>query len=184
MRVIAFYTAGTPYQAEARDLRKTLDRFEIAHDVLEMPHPGTASAAKLLKPSVILSARARYPRENLLYLDATARLFRHPILIEQLEGSGYDAAAHYLPSGFLRRLCTGTLWFAPTPAANELVEAWRMACVKPGARKEPNLLHRLMEERPWLTVFKMPPEYCWMAGTSERHWPGCPPPVIYHGGDS
>jgi hypothetical protein len=112
-----------------------------------------------------------------------------PALFGTLAGP-FDAALYWLdesprsPTGDGRELCTGTAWWAPTPAATEILDAWAEACLDPDATKlvgvDQEVLQLLLPRFPAARIFALPPEYCWMDRISEMHY-GKREPVIAHG---
>jgi hypothetical protein len=190
MIVTSFWTAGTPYEAEAKELVATLDKFGLKHDVREYPHPGTWAKAACLFPLVILETRRRHPDEDIMFLDADARVTTLPVRLAGLAEEGFDAGLYWLPNSprsvtpDKRELCTGTTWWAATPTADAILEAWFVECRKPETEKllgvDQEALQLLLPRFPQASIFELPPEYCWMDRISEMHY-GKREPVIAHG---
>ena len=198
MMVVGFWTAGTPYEAEAVELVKTLKAFGLAYDVREYPHPGSWVKATLLLPQVVQDARARYPGQTLLYLDADARV-RQPLseasgwtrggvpALRHFEKSTDDVGFYFLPNGRSidathEELCTGTMLWKDTIAANTVLTAWVEACRTVDAEgrrgQDQEILQRLLPSQSYIKVWRLPHEWCWMDIISDRL--GKLDPIIYH----
>jgi len=186
MKVVGFYTQGTPYEGEIGEMVLSAAGFGLEAVAHALPHPGSWRKAALLLPQCISRERERSPKDVLLYLDADARIKHRPILPE----GDYDVGLYYLPNSPRSRfpngeeLCTGTCVWWPTPVANELLESWSLACSTPEADSvfglDQEILQGLVEQRPALKVWRMPPEWCWMDTISRLHY-GNREPVIFHG---
>jgi hypothetical protein len=200
MIVAAFYTIGTPYEAEAAELVKTLDRFGLKHDVRAYEHPGSWVKAGFLIPRCIGEVHAAHPGEDVLYLDADARVTQDPTpYCDSLKGKA-DVGLFYLdnsphhPGKDGRELCTGTLWSADTDSAAVLLMMWSMFCgsVCQGSNQtDQTVLQEILsvwsEEQqllgsprpPKLRIAALPPEMCWMDIISAMHY-GEREPIIFH----
>ena len=190
MMVVGFWTAGTPYEAEAVELVKTLKAFGLAHDVREYPHPGNWAKANLMTPAVIRAGRQRYPGQTLLYLDADARM-RRPLTdaLRHFERSTDDVGLYFLPkaprcpdgTGF--ELCSGTTIWKDTIAANTLLDAWCKVCALPESENlrglDQEALQCLLPSQSYVKVWRLPHEWCWIDAISPDRITGVDP-VIYH----
>jgi hypothetical protein len=189
MIVAAFYTKNTPYEAEAAELVKTLDRFGLKHDVRAYEHPGSWVKAGFLIPRCIADVRAAHPGEDVLYLDADARVMKDPTpYCDSLKGKA-DVGLYWLPDSPHhpgkdgRELCTGTSWWAANPAAGTLLRMWLYACETPhvdrGLGTDQVILQGLLAEPSSMRLAELPPEMCWMDIISAMHY-GEREPVIFH----
>lgn len=110
------------YADEAAGLIATLKDFGLFHRIFPVPDRGSWLANVNHKPVFIREMMARYPGQTLVYLDADARVRQYPALFDQLD----------CDIGFHRRdgheLLSGTLYFGPTDAAKNLVDAWVCEC--------------------------------------------------------
>jgi hypothetical protein len=189
MIVAAFYTIGTPYEAEAAELVKTLDRFGLKHDVRAYEHPGSWTKAGFLIPRCIGDVRQAHPGEDVLYLDADARVMKDPTpYCDSLKGKA-DVGLFYLdnsphhPGKDGRELCTGTTWWAATAAAADALDLWQTMCsqsVKP-LETDQTILQRILAAALMghVSVAELPPEMCWMDTISAMHY-GEREPIIFH----
>jgi hypothetical protein len=188
MIVAAFYTIGTPYEQEAAELVKTLDRFGIEHDVRVYEHPGSWTKAGFLITRCIGEVHAAHPGEDVLYLDADARVMQDPRPVcDALKGKA-DVGLYYLPDSPHhpgkdgRELCTGTSWWAATSAAKGLLLAWNSLCNPAPAKETDQTVLQGMLETAWplgVGIAELPPSMCWMNTISAMHY-GEREPIIYH----
>jgi len=183
MIVAAFYTIGTPYEQEAEELRKTLDRFGLQYDIRALPHPGSWAKANLLNAGVIKGVRDSHPGEDVLYLDADARVMQDPRpFFDELRQGPYDVGVYYLPDSphapldCREELCSGTTWWNTTETATGLLDRWIEANAAPEADKA--ILQDLLATG-HARVARLYPEMCWIDTISEMHF-GKREPIIFH----
>ena len=135
LRVIAFYSEGTPYEEEAAILRASLNRVGMAHEITPVPDRGSWGANTLHKGQFIKAKRNEH-RGPLLYVDVDAYVHENcSAYFEGLAAQGFDFGAHYFAGpakGHDRskvraegwRLLSGTLFLGDTPACKRLCSAW------------------------------------------------------------
>jgi hypothetical protein len=132
MIAITMYTAQGAYADAARILRASCQRWgvDLREEVVESR--GSWRANCHLKPAFILG-RLRELGRPVLWLDADTEILADPALLREGEGLDFMAINCRNEPRFSRtgvidpeRLDTngGVLWFAPTPAAIGLLEAW------------------------------------------------------------
>ncbi len=138
MRVISFYTPGTRYETDAARLRKSCDRFAIAHEHRAIMGDGTPESGA---PSTWIRAIAQKPlfiREMLLkhrapvcWMDADCAITQDPVLLrtsraelavynffaDSMNESG-EFAPHKLWAA------SGVVYLAFTPRVMRLVNEW------------------------------------------------------------
>jgi len=128
MIIVSFYTIGTPYEQEAAKLKASLAALAITnYDILGVPDKGSWNANTKCKPFVILRAMNRYDTD-VLFVDADATFEQVPAVDPDA-----DLAAHVMDKQFwgqdTRRraysLMSGTLWFANSDPARDLLTAWQ-----------------------------------------------------------
>lgn len=192
MIVTAYWTKGTPYEAEAAALRETLEEFGLRHDIRSYPHPGNWTLANLLSAQHIRAVREDWPNEPILYLDADARVLAPPTLVEGLALAGYDAAFFFISDGGSvsippnsEALCSGTTWWSASPAATAMLDAWVALNRLPEERRGCDQLNleaivRWVETNPLVKIFRLRPEYCWIDDISARLYPKAGEVVIRH----
>lgn len=118
---VSFFTAGTPYEAEAAELAATLRAFDLPCDIQPLEPQGKWVWNCGMKSMFVRNMMLKHPERSIVWLDADARVRKLPTLLDSLD---CDVAFH-------RRcgeLLSGTLFFAPTSAAWETVRLWEAAC--------------------------------------------------------
>jgi len=174
---ISFYTRGNGYEAEAMELGRTLDHFGLPGDLVPLPPFSNWVEACGYKPVFIQRMREKHGKRPLVWLDADARVRQYPRLFLDMP-LGTDFAAHWKDKTDSEpgELLSGTLYFAPTKAADELLADWARTCSARPREWDQHVLQNLVEGREGLKVQNLPPNYTQifdlMAGAGE--------PVIEH----
>lgn len=153
---ISFHTPGG-YTAEAVELRKTLDAFSLPADVRAVPPFASWVEACAHKSRFVQQMRAEYPGRPLAWLDADARVRQYPTLFDRM--GDVDFAAHLLNGS---ELLSGTLYFAPTPAADWLIGEWVSGCAASPGEWDQKVLQRVVAGMPALKMLDLPPAYTWI----------------------
>lgn len=147
MRVIAFYTQKTPYEAEVQNLVKSCEALNISIDTQGYPNRGAWVHNCAIKPEFIHAMLNKYPGERLLYLDADAVVRQLPTLIDTIDA---DVAAHIMKGG---TLLSGTVLFVSKPNVIELVENWiREQKFRPAAWDQQTLHETIVNHGPRLGI--------------------------------
>jgi hypothetical protein len=156
--IIGYYTEGTSYAGLAQGLRQSAHRMGLEHDIRGLPSAGDWLANVNQKAGFVRDMMNEHPDRALVYVDVDARIVRYPALFEAIEGA--DFAAHTLAhrDGW-RELLSGTLWFAPTACAHELVDLWCAECDAHRDRFDQLNLQAAVDRWDGDRV-DLPPEYC------------------------
>ena len=152
---IAYYTVGTPYRDQALELAETLDRFDLRYELEGVPNLGTWQKNTQFKAVFCRSMIQRYPQNKLVYLDSDARLRGYPELFDNMPEC--DIGVHYRDGW---ELLASTIFFAPTQATRDLVDAWIEENTKRPNRQyadQKNLQDVVSRLKPH--IFKLPPAY-------------------------
>ncbi|MBW2560048.1 MAG: hypothetical protein JRE40_04235, partial [Deltaproteobacteria bacterium] len=117
-------TANTAYVEELRALEKTLDQFGLDKCLSLLPSLGSWEENCIQKTGIIATTMKKYPDRPVVWIDADARIISIPHMLMNMP-VGIDFAVHYC---YTKRqtnvLNSGTLYFAPTKEARELVRLW------------------------------------------------------------
>ena len=184
MIVCTFFTTGTPYQAEAEALRRSVEAQGLRCEVIERPHPGSWLAAQCLTPGVIEQCLFQNAGAPVLFLDADARMEAKSDLLEDWYARGIaeigvylllDGGKYAVPRGG-PTLCSGTSWWLPNRETFRVLREWRRVaenwCARTQHRGSDQLaLYGVMQHNPDLRWGLLPPEYCWIEGVSEERFP-------------
>lgn len=171
VKVVAFYTANTPYQEEIVGLERTCKKFGLplhkqgyANRLVWVKNAG-------IKPEFLLEMINRYPGEKLVYLDADARVKKQPVLFETLD---CDLALYYRHD---RELLSGTIFFVANDRVRRLFQEWANNQKRNPETWDQRILARVL--RCWrgeLKLGKLPASYCQIFDTMRHHGK----PVIEH----
>jgi hypothetical protein len=132
---IAFYTKGTPYEAEAELLRASLERVGMEHEITAIADRGDWYANTAQKAGFIRRKRERI-KGPILYIDVDAFVHENcAAYFENLGKMGADFGAHWFrgpakghDKSKVRTegwwMLSGTLFFGDTDNARRLLDAW------------------------------------------------------------
>jgi len=174
---IGFYTEGTGYEDEAKELIKTLIDFNLEYEIEAIPNRGDWQKNTQHKAVFIREKMDQHPNQALVWVDADARIRQYPSLFcEIAETNQCDIAVHYHKEA---ELLSGTMYIAPTPAARRTVDLWIERNAKyPGVWDQKNL-QWVMEETNEARLMRLPAEYCFIFDLSKKYYPGTLP-IIEH----
>ena len=118
MIVVAFYTKGSIYENEVKELETTARQFHVAFDSEAIEDKGDWRLNLSYRPTFILKMLDKH-KQGVLVLDADARIRQKPNL---LINASCDIAFYYWPK--YKIACGGTLYFGNTRMAKEILEEW------------------------------------------------------------
>ncbi len=110
--VVSFFTAGF-YMREAWGLMRSCQQLDLDYHIAQLEDKGDWSTTTNQKPEFLLDMDFLYPNHSLLWLDADARIYRHPALFflpfhravwYRTNELGAMAGTIFLPPGRNRRV--------------------------------------------------------------------------------
>ena len=125
VKIVSYYTRGTPYEQEAASLREACLRVGADYNIEPLDSLGRWDRNCCLKPLFLLEQLRRW-KQPILWVDSDAMILQKPQLALQC-----DLAVHIdpdLPWGHLAKVNTGTIYIAPTKNAEALIEEWHACC--------------------------------------------------------
>lgn len=161
--VISYYTRDTGYEIEVKRLISSLRRFNLEYDIEGIENLGNWQKNTHYKASFIKKMLEKHKRA-VLFIDADAEIKQYPFFFNELDK---DFACYFrdysqFPRSSRREgkeLLTGTLYFADTKAAHDLIDAW----IKEN-EKNPNLWEQKNLERAFnrqiCQFTELSPQYC------------------------
>ena len=152
--VVSFYTVGTGYESEAREMEATARAFGLVTDVRPVPNLGDWVHNCAMKPAFIRDRMQDYPGKPIVWLDADARVRQKPELFDAM--ANVDLACHYRHGV---ELLSGTLYLGATPGAKVLVDAWCAAQLLEPWVWDQRILQRVVESSPDVVVRELPASY-------------------------
>ena len=173
LKVISFYTSGTPYEGEADRLRKSCEVVGMAHHIVGRPPWGDWYANTHQKAQVIRELRAEL-RGPLLWVDADAVMRRNVTnaLIPLLDD--YDLGVHYFAGN---ELLTGTMLMADNTAVSNMLFKWCHYNATHESDVDQVTLAAVIESAGAVRVCRLPPEYCFIFDLSAQRHPNVTPAI-------
>ena len=164
------------YKEEAKGLIETLSRFNLPHEVKELPDLGSWDRNTKLKATYVQDMLKKNPGNCIVWLDADARVRKNPVLFNTLE---CDIACH------IRRgaeLLSGTVFFNNNQIVQELVDRWVYINKKKERIFDQRNLHEAIKEfqkQDKIKLENLPAPYC-MFDLIQKHDNPIGEPVIWH----
>jgi hypothetical protein len=118
VKVVTFYTSQTEYENEVAGFKKSCEQFNIQYEIFAIESRGSWTANCQAKAEIIKKA-LNMLQEPIVFVDIDARFMREPVLFETIRS---DFAYHYLEHR--NELLSGTLYFANSGAARDLLDKW------------------------------------------------------------
>lgn len=179
--VVAYFTVGTPYEAEAETLKLSLESLGYSYLVCAVPNQGSWQRNTQLKAVFIGQMLEEVPDEPLLYLDVDAVMVQPPVLLDDLEA---DLGAVHFCGG--KELLSGTLYLGGTPKCREMVQNWR-AINEQYPETLPNgkpawdqrTLAMAVKGTKGIRFTELPQEYTWITELTQRRMPGLAPVILH-----
>jgi len=150
--VISYYTKSTGYEKEVQGLIDSLRRFNLERDIQAIDDLGGWQKNTHYKARFIKAMLEKHKRP-VLFLDSDAIIHRYPFLFNNLNA---DMACHFKQGS---ELLTGTIYFAYSDKAMELINSWiGINSKNPLIWGQRNLQEAIKN---WNgKIEKLPPAYC------------------------
>lgn len=151
---VSFFTHNTGYAQEAEGLIESLVACGVEFKVEGAPNLGGWAANCQHKPVYLSRMMRLHPGRPLVWLDADARMKKKPVLFDSLD---CDFGATWKGD----ELLSGTLYFAPTDAALNLLEEWKNTnrWHPEGENGDQGNLQKVVQTMQGLRVARLPPSY-------------------------
>ena len=159
---VSYYTKGSVYETEAKELVASLDHFGVEHKVCAIEDRGSWSANCCYKAEFLLEMLEKYQRP-VVWVDADSLVVRSP---DFFNGLSADVALyvndHVDPSSD-GKILTGTIFANNTPSAKKLLQLWkkegeRMLKTYKGLVLDQVALRRVVLHYPTIVEMKRLPE--------------------------
>lgn len=161
--IVAYWTEGTGYEAEAQRLAESLRLFGFERDIREVPNLGSWQKNTQFKPLFLRQMLDKHHPHPVVYVDADAVFLRYPNLLREMGDA--DIAIHYRDKGDGRKeLLSGTIYLANTSAAREILDVWEAANNADANIWDQRSLQQVLDPgnsnaRRW-RIRDLPAEYC------------------------
>ena len=139
--VCAFHTNDDIYNAEAANLRESLERFKLPY-VIKQIEKGDRRWKDICrtKPRFIRDMLDAYGKD-VLYLDADAKVLAHPTLFDNFPG---DLGVHLRPP---KELFASTIYVKNSVNARFLLERWIWFVMENDKNDDQTMLQRVVDEQ-------------------------------------
>ena len=167
MKIVSYYTAL--YSLVAKDLIKSLEKFNLPHYVKELDDQGGWDKNTHYKPIFILEQIM--DNDAVVWTDADSVIQQEPTFFNDLD---CDIAFHRLNG----ELLSGTIYFKKTYNTIQLLKTWiKINQLNPQIWDQRNLDTAISQCK--LNIKDLPPEYCFIYDLSRIRYPNLKP-VIEH----
>jgi hypothetical protein len=182
--VVGYYTIDTPYEEEAQNLLRSLNKLGISHDISGVNTLGSWQANTRFKANFMLDMLIKWPKHRLLYIDCDAVVHRSPDLFKNYK---CDIAVRWQDFRWRKNEClSGTIYMENNERTKRICELWRDINVKEGnasnRMEQWNLdavITQMKKENPSFTYKNLPPEYTMIFDSMRGMYPNIVP-VIEH----
>jgi hypothetical protein len=141
-QAVTFYTTGTGYEQEVKNLIKSATALNVPLKVYDYPPTGTWRGNLNYKSACILRAFNEFRDKDIVFVDADAIIRRNPTLFDELSAKReYDISACFFKydakSGDADELLSGTLWIKNNDTGRATVRRWHeVGLTRPDVRHQ------------------------------------------------
>lgn len=166
--VISHYTINTGYEKEVKNLKASLEKWNLDFDIEGIESLGEENGVQAWRRNsnycsqLVQKMLMRYPNRDILRVDADAVFQRYPDLFLSEEFDA-DVAAHVHDFRWHHQeLLGGTIFFRNTPTVRWLVDNWAWECmVNRPKQRNPDLLKEIIDKQKFAVKFGILPDtYC------------------------
>lgn len=179
--VVAYFTANTPYEKEAKKLRVSLERCQYSYHVCRIRNLGSWQKNSQIKAVFIRKMLDEYSQNRLLYLDVDSIMIKPPVLLDKMDAD--IGAAHF---GTRRELLSGTLYLSNSFQCNRIIQKWvhinsRYPETLPNGRKawDQRTLAMVLGRMKSVKFAELPQEYVYITGLTQRYSPDLDPVILH-----
>tara|TARA_R100000900_G_scaffold143298_1_gene125974 strand:+ start:783 stop:2312 length:1530 start_codon:yes stop_codon:yes gene_type:complete len=184
LMVVGYYTINTPYQLEAQNLIRSLNKLGINQDVIGVETLGNWQANTRFKAGFMLDMLNKWPNYRLLYVDVDAVVHRMPDLFKNYE---CDIAVRWQDFRWRKNEClSGTIYMENNERTRRICQLWRDINIKEGNESNrmeqwnlDTVINQMKAEDPNFTYKNLPPEYTMIFDSMRGMYPNIVP-VIEH----
>jgi hypothetical protein len=145
MRVIGFYTTGTPYEQECQELMKILEKQKVNYSFKAVEPKGSWELNCGMKSSVLQEFIEDYD-DDLLYLDVDARPVRElPIIKSDVPGICWWTPKYHGPQG---EVLSGTIFLPNNDNSKNLISHWISEQKTTPTEMDQRVLQRIYKSHP------------------------------------
>ena len=184
LMVVGYYTVNTPYEEEAQNLIRSLNKLGINHNVIGVKTLGNWQANTRFKAGFMLDMLVKWPKHRLLYVDVDAVVHKMPDLFKNYK---CDIAVRWQDFRWRKNEClSGTIYMENNERTKRICQLWRDINVKEGNESNrmeqwnlDTVINQMKKEDPNFTYKNLPPEYTMIFDSMRGMYPNINP-VIEH----
>ncbi len=184
LMVVGYYTVNTPYEEEAKNLIRSLNKLSVNHDISGVKTLGNWQANTRFKAGFMLDMLNKWPNHRLLYVDVDAVVHRMPDLFKNYS---CDIAVRWQDFRWRKNEClSGTIYMENNERTKRICELWRDINVTEGNKSNrmeqwnlDTVINQMKKEDPNFTYKNLPPEYTMIFDSMRGMYPNIVP-VIEH----
>lgn len=191
LRFISSFTTGTLYEKIIKNLESDFQKFNLPYHIFEVPDLGEWKANSRQRPLRIKEAMEMFPGENILWVDADARILKYPEVLFHIPQSCHlgvnylQYSDHYgrPTDGDKVEILDGTSYYKNDYGIKPFIEEWIERSVI-AEKNHRHVLKEMIDEQidEELNLFLIPREYCYIACKPDGSAPAVPidNPAIIH----
>ena len=126
---VSYYTKGSLYEKEAKDLIASLDKFGLKHDICAIEDKGSWSKNCCYKPEFILKKLEQH-NAPLVWTDADSIVVQKPVFFDDCYADVSFRVNDHVPPEDEGKILTGTFFANNTPSAKKLLQLWEKECMR------------------------------------------------------
>jgi len=184
LMVVGYYTVNTPYEEEAKNLLRSLNKLGLNHDISGVKTLGNWQANTRFKAGFMLDMLIKHPTMRLLYVDCDAVVHKRPDLFKNYK---CDIAVRWQDFRWRKNEClSGTIYMENNERTKRICELWRDINIAEGDKSTrmeqwnlDTVINQMKEEDPNFTYKNLPPEYTMIFDSMRGMYPNITP-VIEH----
>ena len=191
LRFISSFTVGTIYEDIVQNLLADFVNYQLPYYIFPVSDLGEWKINSRQRPLYIKEAMKKFPGENLLWIDADARILKYPELLFHIPDSCHLGVnymrwdEHYGRASDVDKveILDGTSYYRNTPDMIPFMDEWIARAVTAG-KNHRMVLKSMIDERieEHLNIFLLPRAYCYVTTRPDGSKPAIPlqDPVIAH----
>jgi len=190
LRFISSFTVGTIYEKVIQDLLvPSLEHWCLPYHIFAKPDLGEWKINSRQRPLYIKEAMEMFPGENILWVDADARILKYPELLFDIPESCHvgvnylEYIEHYGRQTGKVEILDGTSYYKNCDEMKPFMDEWIQRSVIAGKNHRiilGEMIKEKMEDN--LNLFLLPREYCYIMTQPDGSQPAIPikDPYIAH----
>jgi len=160
--VTSMCTIDTPYEKEIERLIKSMKKFDLEYHIERFKNTGNWTKNCKYNTECIKNTMVKFPRRNILYVDADAEFLEKPILFYRKDIA--DIALHMIQYEKHIEHCTGTLFIKNNISNFYLMSKWDCLNRQREDLDDQQCLELVLKEVDYDKVLNLPKEYCYIPG--------------------